>query len=139
MEASVVRIQMQILLNSAIQNTNDDLTWLDLTWLDLTWLDLTWLDTHQQQDKYKQYITRNKTTTWLLITNKEGHMTRTYQWETRHVTWTTNQNMTLWTEEPIAKRHESKGIITQKGTITKLQNKKQQNKNIEQNQKQTLH
>ncbi len=47
--------------------------------------------------------------TWLLITNKEGHMTRTNQWKTGHMTKTTNKNMTHWTMEPIAKKTWGQG------------------------------
>jgi len=39
----------------------------------------------------------------------------------------------------MTKRHEGKGSMNQTGTITKLQNKRHENKNMEQNQKQTLH
>ncbi len=66
-------------------------------------------------------------------------MTWTNQWETRHMTRTTNQNMTQWTREPIAWRHEGNGSIKQTGTETKLQNKRHENKNMKQNPKQTLH
>ncbi len=51
----------------------------------------------------------------------------------------TNENMTQWTREPMAKRHEGKGSMNQPETITKLQNKRHENNNMEQNKKQTLH
>ncbi len=46
--------------------------------------------------------------------------------------------MTQRTREPIAKRHEGKGSMTQTGTVTKLQNKIHENKNMKQTPKQTL-
>ncbi len=67
-----------------------------------------------------------KVMTRLLIANNEDHMTRTNQWETRHLTRTTNQNMTHCTREPIARRHKGKGSMKQTGTMKKL--KKQQHK-----------
>ncbi len=61
-----------------------------------------------------------KARTWLLITNNEGHMTRTNQWGHDTMNMTTNQNMTHWTREPIAWRHEGKGSMTQTRTVTKF-------------------
>ncbi len=46
--------------------------------------------------------------------------------------------MTQWTEEPIAKKTRGQGKHDKTWTITKLQNKRHENKNMEQNQKQTL-
>ncbi len=51
-------------------------------------------------------------------------MTRTNQWETGHMTKTTNQNMAQWTREPFAWIREGNGSMTQTRTMTKLQNKR---------------
>ncbi len=63
-------------------------------------------------------------------------MTRINQSEHDTVNKRTNQNVTQRTREPIARRHEGKGSMTQTGTITKLQNKRHEN--MKQNPKQTL-
>ncbi len=64
------------------------------------------------------------------------HMTRTNQWGHHTMNMITNQNMTHRTEEPIARRYEGKGSMTQTVTETNLQNKRHENKNMKQNQKQ---
>ncbi len=70
--------------------------------------------------------------TWQEPTNEQTELKTTRQdnnqWETRHMTRTTNQNMTQWTKEPIAGIQGDKGSMTLTAWI-KLQNKRHEKPN----------
>ncbi len=138
LKASVVMNLSAVYLHGEIQTSkhNPNKDRLDLTWheTDLAWnrCGMNRLDspTAGNNINTRQEL---KARTWLLIANTERHMTRTNQW--RHDT----MNMTHITEEPIARRYEGKGSMTQTVTETNLQNKWHENMNMKLNQKQILH
>ncbi len=78
LEASVVRIQVQIYWTKCNPKYKQTKTWLDLTWLDLTWLEHSPTAglIHSIQDKEQD----NDMATY---SNTTGHMTRTNQWADR--------------------------------------------------------
>ncbi len=106
LKASVVKNTEQFIYKREIQ-TKTDLNWNRLD-LKQTWHGMNRVDSPTAGYNIN---TRPETEarTWLLITNNEGHMTRTNQWETRHMTKTTNEHMTHWTMEPIAKKTWGQG------------------------------
>ncbi len=116
-------------------------TWLEQDWLKMNGLDLAWTETNSSTTSYTdQYTTRRKSYMRAIYTpNNHGHMTQSNQWETRHMTKATNENMTH--EPNNQSEHDTRQeyikarkAIHQTAWI-KLQNKRHESKNMNQTPK----